>query len=171
MRYITILWYSFSVMYYKRSLGVSGFQHQTPSLCWPRLGWSDANMHTMNLLCLLLFWTSKEKNVAKPELLNVNCPSLQLSRNRCWYNCLYISQEVIGLCFSCKDQTQDQFTVTLTWASEENCKSGGKFCLPIFAFFFSWMYMQCHSFNLGQPRKSAFKILTVNLTDSTFWPW
>ena len=57
VRYKTMLRYTSSVMYRKRSFGVSLFQHQTPSLCWPRLRWLDPDVHTTNLLHQLPFWT------------------------------------------------------------------------------------------------------------------
>ena len=132
-----MLWYTSPEMYRKRSLGILVFQHQIPSLCWPRLGWSDPDVYTTNLLCLLLFWTSK-KTRQSPNYLRATVHHSNQSKIRYWYICLYISRVEIVPSFSWKDQTRDQLTATPTvWTSEEYCKRGDKFRLSIVAFFSS----------------------------------
>ena len=89
------------------------------------------------------------KKRCKPKLFNGNCPSQQPIRNRCWYSCLYICRVVIVPNFSCKDQTQNQFTVTRTVQAsvEKNLSSSSvthyKKILYIIYFRLKWLSIFC----------------------------
>ena len=110
------------------------FQYQTPLLGWPRLSWLDPNMHTMNLLCLLLFWTLKKHG--KAQTIQWQLP-ITVTNHKLMliYLLAYMS--------SCN---WSQFTVTpMLWVSEEYSKIKSKFHLSIVAFF-PFLFIPVHSF-------------------------